>query len=142
MQEGVGEVGKVSPEHQPQMGKGEGVPPQADAAEGRPVEPTRWRPGHARRLDGSSPEKKKDPSPRAQSCRRPGSRLTAPNFRASSRRPQPTTRSRPPPDPWTPLTLSSSPSAPRAGAVTPNEAAAPGTKSRSPPRGRLVPAPP
>lgn len=64
----------------------------------------------------------------------------APNFGASSRRPQPLTRARRsrPATPPAPSRVLRPPATPRAGAVTSNEAAAQETKSPCPPRRRLA----
>lgn len=132
----MGGVGEVGPEHQPLQGVG--CPTPGNPAEGRLVRARRLHPGHARRSEGSSPGKEKDPSPRAQSCRRPGSRRAAPNFGARSRRPQPTTEFLPS-DPWTPGRPAQSSAHPRRLALEPLPPTKPPPRGQSP--GPLPPSP-
>lgn len=125
----MGGVGEVGPKHQPLQGVG--CPTPGNPAEGRLVRARRLHPGHARRSEGSSPGKEKDSSPRAQSCRRPGSRRAAPNFGARSRRPQPTTEFLPS-DPWTPGRPAQSSAHPRRLALEPLPPTKPSPRGQSP----------
>lgn len=98
---GAGRGGRGQAGASAAAGWGWGLPPQADPAQGPPVGPRRLHPGHAGvctapRREGESAEsaRTKPPPPRH--------RRAAPNFGATSRRPQPSHpagRSRPPDGP-------------------------------------------
>lgn len=132
-------VGEARPEHQ-QRRNGGGGPPQRGGGSDRGGctlgTPGVWT---APCWERERPEstRTKLPPPRQQTgC----AQLQGEQPPAAAHSPDPSAPA--PPTPLAPSAFSRPPAAPREGAVTPNEGAAPGTKSRSPPRRRLAPAPP